>query len=141
METVKKLGYFLPVILLGVILYYAGQSPNNPSKLEEVAFARSINSQTAQPVEKTDRFYPNEDVYISFKVNGFLSEIGVKVEWYQKTNNKKLGEDTTTVNGSRYLSFVAESPNNGWPVGDYQTEIYLDSAKLGVYDFSVVNNP
>ncbi len=141
METVKKLGYFLPIVLLGIILYYAGQSSTNSSKLEEVVFARSINSQTAQPVEKTDRFHPNEDIYISFKVNSFLSETEVRVKWYQKTTSKQLGENTTTVNGSRYLSFVAESPDDGWPVGDYQTEIYLDSTKSGVYNFSVVNSP
>lgn len=128
----------MPVILLGLILYYAGQGSTNTSKLEEVTFARSINHQTAQPVEKTDRFHPNEDVFISFKVNSFLSKTNVRVEWYQKLKDRKLGENTTTVNGSRYLSFVAESPQEGWPVGDYEAQIYLDDAKSGIYDFSVV---
>jgi len=130
-------------LLLGIFfigLYYLFASPEEKQiEISDVNLARSIDQETAQPVEIADSFSPSEAVYLSFKIIDAKKDTEVKIEWWEISQNKLIGTEETTTFGSRYLSFIAQAPNAEWSIGQYQAKIYVNGLKIVAKDFVISN--
>jgi hypothetical protein len=141
MKKPVKIIIFVALALLILVggYYLFNPSATIESSVAEPTFARSIETKTAQPQDKTDIFYPDEDVFLSFKVDNSFRKLTIRVEWYSLDSTKKISENQTEVFGSRQLSFVAKAPATGWPVGSYQAKISVNQQEKTSLNFTVVD--
>ena len=142
MKKPAKIIIFTVLALLVLVggYYLFSSSSVIESLVTETTFSRSIETETAQPQDESDTFHPNEDVYLSFRIDNSFKKLVVRVEWYSVSPARKIGENQAEIFGSRQLSFVAKAPATGWPIGFYQAKIFVDQQEKTALDFTVVDD-
>lgn len=132
------------VLLLAVMtLALAGcESPLQltTTGLSEPAISTAVDLNTKAPLEKATIFPSDtKTLYATVRVKNAPADTGVKVVFYYlEGNRQQIAEDTVKVEGSRYLSYAFNPPENGWPVGRYEVEFVLDGEVEEQTGFSVV---
>jgi len=140
MKLARVIIIFLVLGVFFIGLYYLFDSPGEKqAQISDIYFARSIDQETAQPVETTDSFSSSESVYLSFKIIDATKDTAVRIEWWATDQGKLIGQEETTTNGTRYLSFIAQAPNAVWPIGKYQAKIFVNGQETGLKDFVISN--
>lgn len=105
----------------------------------EVALSKEIDDQ-GKPVEVFNRFYPDDIINASVKLNYKKKDDSISVKWY-KGEEELLGEEQFTIEDDYYLEgyvvFVI-SNDEPWPLGDYNLEVFHNSLLDGSYTFEIV---
>jgi hypothetical protein len=91
---------------------------------------------------RTSVFSPNDDFYVFFDVAGIEVGTPFQSRWYALDVE---GEDPNTPFQTIDYTYEADVANiyfqltnsNGWPVGNYKVEVYMNNAKVGEQQFSV----
>jgi hypothetical protein len=91
---------------------------------------------------KTSTFSPNDDFYVFFDVKNIEPGTNFQSRWYALNVE---GEDPNTPFQTIDYSYEEGIGNiyfqltndQGWPVGNYKVEVYMDGTKVGEQEFSV----
>ncbi len=127
----------LLVLIAAVALVSCGPPP--PPSVDGVTMATAVDS-SFKATSPTTTFAPTDKFYASVQVSNVI--VGTKVEsrWYLGSDEITSGRTSITNDkaGSGYLSFSLSVPN-GFPVGDYKVEIYLDGNLVNTTPFKVAS--
>jgi len=82
-------------------------------------------------------------IYVSAKVNTAPEKTSIRARWvYVKDSTGKevkqeLFKDSTTVSGTKYVTFSHQSPSGSWQVGQYAIELYINDQEVTNAQFSI----
>lgn len=91
---------------------------------------------------RTTVFSPTDDFYVFFDVSGIEPGTNFQSRWYaldiegQDPNAPFQTIDYTYEEGIGNIYFQLTN-DEGWPVGNYKVEIYMDGVEVGEQSFSV----
>lgn len=112
---------------------------NVPVSVKQVTLSNKIDEATKQAAMAMDSFAANDTIYAVVDTIG-SGKTAIKVLWtYHK------GEKTAQVNetvqeieaaGPASTEFHISKPS-GWPVGDYQVEVFVNGTSASVQKFAV----
>jgi hypothetical protein len=87
--------------------------------------------------EKATDFKPNDVIYASVLTSGSASSAVVRAKWtYEDGQVVNESEQTIAPTGDSATEFHISKPN-GWPVGKYKLEVFLDGNPVQSRDFEV----
>lgn len=108
-----------------------------PSQLRQAVLARGATDDY-QPIDPTDTFAPDEEVYLVGTVDlGNLSTL--EVHWYVGDQVDEEGtrfftaQENLTDTGF-YFSFI---PSGGWPEGEHKAVLLIDDQEVGTFPFTI----
>ncbi|MCY4109829.1 MAG: hypothetical protein OXG11_12485 [Chloroflexi bacterium] len=99
-----------------------------------IATARSVDT-LQRPVDATDRFAPNERVYVSVEFKGVRSGAVLGVRW--KRNGEEVFTFETGPQGAFSRGFFAFYFDPGGGAGSFEAEILVDGEVSGKIGFTV----
>jgi len=109
------------------------------ASLSEAVLALRVDAETQAPVEKAGTITPDtQTIYATVKVSTAPADTKVKaVFFYREDTDRQIAEDTVVAQGTQYVSFSLSPPANGWPVGEYRVQFYLNDQAKNELRFSV----
>jgi pSer/pThr/pTyr-binding forkhead associated (FHA) protein len=130
-------------VLLAVLLIpgrEGGAPQSTTASLSEATMCRSVDPQTAKPVEPVEVFTPDtEAIYCSVKLSDATPDTEITAHWVYIRGEAKdiintvLHEDIRTESGSTYLSFSMPHPKTGFVKGNYVVRLLIyDTQQLSV---------
>jgi hypothetical protein len=130
-----------------VDFYHNGQLINSadfviePPELEiiEVILSNEVDD-LGKPENVSDKFYPDDIINASVKLNCKKKDESISVKWYQGENGL-LGEEQFIIEDDYYLeSYIVFVITNDepWPIGDYRLEVFYNGSLDGSYAFEIV---
>jgi hypothetical protein len=111
---------------------------NVPVSVKSISLGNQIDAakQVAAPLAS---FAPKDTIYAAVETVG-SGKASLKAAWTYHKGDKVAPVNETTQEieaaGPAHNEFHVSKPS-GWPVGDYQVEIFLNGASAGVAKFSV----
>ncbi len=129
----RKKGFFgklVGFIIVAVILYFVitwlfGGTITNART------STLIDGNTYEAVDPTDTFATNTpEIYVSFRVNGVESGTVIESYWFYMSSDPITFIDSSAITlledaNGQYGYFSMLMPTSGWPVGDYDIDIYV----------------
>jgi hypothetical protein len=98
-------------------------------------------TQDEQGKTKTSVFAPTDTFYCIVELANAPDSTKTKAVWravaVQGAEPAYVVGEYELESGSGVLTFNASPPANGWPVGTYQVELYLNGDKKKTVDFEV----
>jgi len=131
---------FVLVCFLVVLGFVTGcEVKVTTAKLSDARMCLSVDPATKKPVELADVFRPDTpEITCSVKLSS-APETNITARWiYVQGEVKDLKDHLITeyslvADGTRYLSFAMEKPDNGFPRGEYKVVLLMDGKeKLSV---------
>ncbi len=89
--------------------------------------------------EPTTTFGPKDTIYASVSTDGAATNVIMKAKWTFGDAGQLVKEEDSpalTPTGPAATEFHISKPD-GWPVGKYKVEIFVDGTSAGVKDFEV----
>jgi hypothetical protein len=87
--------------------------------------------------DATTSFSPNDMIYASVQTSGASPSATVKVRWtYQDGQVVDESVQTIAPTGDSATEFHISKPN-GWPIGTYKAEVYLNGQLVETKEFEV----
>jgi uncharacterized protein YfaS (alpha-2-macroglobulin family) len=105
-------------------------------KVSDVTLGRAIGGDKAV-TDKTDNFKPNDTIYASVTTDGTAASSSLRARWTY-SDGQVVNESTRTIapNGRAGTEFHIAKPD-GWPLGNYQVEVFLDGRSVETKKFEV----
>jgi len=110
------------------------------ASLSEPVLALKVDEKTQAPLEKADNITPDtQTIFATIKVSTAPSETKVKAVFFyvEGSAERQIAEDTVLAAGTQYVSFSLSPPDNGWPVGEYRVQFYMNDKEKDQIRFSV----
>ena len=134
------------LVLLLVLMSLAlagceGSLPLQTAGLSDPAISTAVDLNTKAPLEVATIFPADtKTLYATVRVKNVPADTGVKaVFYYLEGSRQQIAEDMVKAQeGSRYLGYAFNPPENGWPVGRYEVEFVLNGEVGEKTEFSVV---
>jgi hypothetical protein len=136
MKKIFKLG--IAVVAAVCIAYLAVGCAVGPASIDDVIVAESLDA-AYKPVNPVDSYPAGTTLFsISVKVSNLKTENKLTVKWFYKDTGEQVNvtEYVPDKPGSGYIGFTLELPE-GFPVGTYYTEAYLDGQLIKTVEWSV----
>ena len=105
-------------------------------KVTDVTLGRAIGGDKSV-TDKTDNFRPNDTIYASVTTDGTAASSSLRARWTY-SDGQVVDESTRPFapNGRAVTEFHIAKPD-GWPLGNYQVEIFLDGRSVETKKFEV----
>lgn len=105
-------------------------------RVTDVSVGRAIGGDKAI-TDATDTFKPNDTIYASVATDGTALSATVRAKWTFE-DGQVVNESTQRIapNKPERVEFHISKPD-GWPVGKYKVEVFLDNQTAGTKDFAV----
>lgn len=110
--------------------------PTSEVRVTGVDLGRSIGGDK-RVAEKVDQFGPNDMIYASVLTSGTSPSAVLKARWtFEDGQVVDETEQTIAPNGDAATEFHISKPD-GWPVGKYKVEVFLNGSAVQSKDFQV----
>ena len=105
-------------------------------KVTDVVLGRAIGGDKAI-TDRTDTFRPNDTIYASVATEGSAANTKLRARWTYE-DGQVVDEATHAIapNSRERTEFHIAKPN-GWPVGKYQVEVFVDDRLAETKKFEV----
>ncbi len=112
--------------------------PSGPPSVASAVAAKAVDENN-KPVSPTSVFPPSDTIHISARVRNLIAGSEVTVKYYFEGEHVEALDTTLTSEsaGSGYYDFTVAPPTDGFPVGSYKAEVYLDGTLVNTVEFSV----
>jgi hypothetical protein len=131
----------LAVIALFIVLAIAngGEFNFSTANVSQPAMASTVDSVTMQPINKTSVFTAQSPIiYATVYVQNAPTETKIKAKWTYVDSKIDIGTVSfQTTQTNQYVAFNLTRPNNGFPVGSYTVDIYLNDKLKETIKFTV----
>jgi len=114
-----------------------------PTSLSEVTTATSVSAD-GQALTVARLFLASTPtIYVSAKVNNAPENTSVGIKWFYvkdesgNIQNQQLAEESTTVKGTRYVSFSRQPVTGTWGGGQYSATLSLHGKEITSTQFTV----
>lgn len=112
---------------------------NVPVSVKQVTLSNKIDETTRQAAMAMDSFAANDTIYAVVDTIG-SGKTAIKALWTYHKGDKtaQVNETVQEIDaaGPASTEFHVSKPS-GWPVGDYQVEVFLNDASASVQKFTV----
>ena len=135
----------VPILCLGLALGATGcgkkdaDSPAAPAAgvtVTGLELGRSVGGDK-RVSEKVDDFSPNDMIYASVLTSGTSSNATLKARWtFEDGQLVDESEQRIAPTGDAATEFHISKPD-GWPVGKYKVEVFLNGSSARSMDFEV----
>jgi len=138
----------LSVLLMLVVVGTAsagcgGEVSFTTASLSDATMCLGVDSE-AKPLNPTDEFGVNTpEIFCSVKLSNAPDDTEISSEWIYVKGEVEGVEDYVidtvplTAEGTQYLRFSLSRPTDGWPVGEYELNLYVDGKKKVTVPFTV----
>ncbi|MDW7657172.1 MAG: zinc ribbon domain-containing protein [Bacillota bacterium] len=143
----KKTGCLIGAIVAGVLVIAliialivgGGSCSLTTARLTDAAMASMIDPDSLQAVNKTDRFSTDTPIiYATALLKNAPEDTLITAKWYYVTEDIDIASvDLESTETNQYVSFSLSRPDNGFPIGDYEVELYVDEELSVTLEFSV----
>jgi len=136
MQKFIKLG--VAVIAIVAVSYLAVGCTMGPASIDGLVVAESLD-EAYKPVNPVDSYPAGATLFsISAKVSNLKVENKLAIKWFYKDTGEQVNvtEYVPDKPGSGYVGFTLELPE-GFPVGTYYAEAYLDEQLIKTVEWSV----
>lgn len=130
-------------LLPGCVRLKPPPSADGPVSLSEVSTATSVTAE-GQPLSISTSFLASTPViYVTAKVTGAPGDTSIGARWtYIKNDagtaiNQQLREDSSTVTGTRYVSFSCQPSAGAWGSGQYSVSLLVNGSEVANTHFTV----
>jgi len=120
-----------------------GEVSFTTAKLSEATMAQGVNDEN-KPVNPTNTFAPDSpQIWCSVKLSNAPEDTEVNSIWIyvggelEDVTDFEIDQFSVVTDGTRYISFSMNRPDNGWPRGDYELGLYVDGKESETLPFSV----
>jgi len=105
-------------------------------RVTDVTLGRSVGGDKSIS-DRTESFKPNDTFYASVATDGSSPSATLRAKWLFE-DGQLVDESTRTIapNGVERTEFHISKPN-GWPVGKYKLEVFLNDQSAGTKNFEV----
>jgi hypothetical protein len=132
------------LLVISVMLSFGAECSSSftTASISEATMALGVDSY-AKPINPTNQFYTDTPtIYCSAKYSNAPADTEINSIWvYQQgelgLTNCEIGSYAMTVEGTGYLYFYMDRPNNGWPLGEYKLVLYLDGEQAASLPFTI----
>lgn len=137
-----KLGLSLIVILLCLVYIHihftVQQTDTLPIVIEPLILCKDITEEF-EAIEPTETFYiDSTEIHGLVKFKNLPQNSIIMTKWnYIGDKNMELNATSVTVSGKDTAHFFIKSPENGWYIGDYLIEIYLNDTLIESKGFRI----
>jgi hypothetical protein len=108
-------------------------------KIIEVILSKEVDD-SGKPKEVYDKFYPDDIINASVKLNCKKKDDLISVKWY-RGEDELLDEEQFTIEDDYFLeNYIVFTISNDepWPLGDYSLEVSHNDLLEGSYTFEIV---
>lgn len=111
--------------------------------ISEVTMAKSVDSRTKEPKEKTSVFSPSTEViYAAVKLedaprNTEVTAVWTVVDVAGVETGYEIDEASLTADGTRYLAFSLARESEKWATGKYVVKIYVNGKLADMANYSI----
>jgi hypothetical protein len=116
-------------------------TPPPPASVDEVVMTRSIDQNTKQPTDPTTTFKSGDtEMHAVAKVSNLVDGSRLEARWYFNSVEIPEVRDSTVISGSRtsgYVSYSLSPSADGFWIGDWKVEVYLDNKLVKSVPFQV----
>jgi hypothetical protein len=141
MRHSKKIQLSLCFALLVAAAACHGNAANNTAatpgvRVTEVTLGRSVGGDKAI-TDRADTFKPNDMIYASVATEGSSPSATLRAKWSFETG-QLVDESTRTIapNNRERTEFHISKPD-GWPLGKYKLEVFLNDQLTETKNFDV----
>jgi hypothetical protein len=114
----------------------AGTSGTTAVKVTDVSLGRAIAGDKAIS-DSTDKFRAGDTIYASVTTDGSAPSATLRAKWTFE-DGQTVDESTRTIAPSnRERTEFHISKPNGWPLGKYKVEVFLNDQSAGTKTFEV----
>ena len=105
-------------------------------RVTDVSLGRAIGGDKAI-TDGTDKFRPNDTIYASVATDGAAPNAAIRAKWTFE-DGQTVDDSTRTIapGGRERTEFHIAKPN-GWPVGKYKLEVFLNNQSAETKTFEV----
>jgi len=135
--------FILLLIMAGCIKVNPDAVSQGPVSLSEVTTATSVTAD-GQPLSVASLFLASTPtIYVTCKVNNAPEGTAVGVKWFYVKDasgiaqNLQLAEESSTVKGTRYVSFSRQPVTGTWGSGQYTVTLSLNGKDIANAQFTV----
>lgn len=135
---------FFSIILLAVLSAVLGSPPSAvAARVVSVTLCRDVDQSGTVPINITDRFSPDSPaLHALVTVADAAAGTVVKGAWVSvdaiSTPNYQIdAAEVTMKEAEGTLHFSLSRPNNGWPLGNYRLDVYLNGRLATMATFSI----
>jgi hypothetical protein len=113
-------------------------TPNASSEIvQEIVLAEDTNPDTFEPINPTNTFKKNAPaIHAAIKIENAPPNTSFGAKWYPP-DQQPLEFNLPPVDGTRWLDFRLTPGSDGFPVGEYRVEIYLNEKLVDTKTFTV----
>ena len=131
--------------ILGAMSIYgcSGEVSFTTAKLTEATMCLGVDGDF-KPLNPTDKFSVNTpEIFCSAKLSNAPDDTEILSEWvYVKgaaegVTDYVIDSGAVTAEGTAYMWFSYPRPDGGWPIGEYQVNLYIDGKKAVSLKFTV----
>lgn len=143
MQQLNRIPLALLLLLVMVSAACRGDKPADTTgttatevKVTDVKLGRAIGGDKAV-TDETDDFRPNDTIYASVVTEGTAASTSLRARW-TFGDGQVVDEATRTIapSGRETTEFHISKPD-GWPLGNYQVEIFVDGKSAETKRFEV----
>jgi len=114
----------------------AGTTGTTTVKVTDVSLGRAIAADKAIS-DSTDKFRAGDTIYASVTTEGSAPSATLRARWTFE-DGQTVDETTRTIApGTRERTEFHISKPNGWPLGKYKVEVFLNDQSAGTKSFEV----
>ena len=143
MQQLNRLSLALLLMLVMVSAACRGNKPGDTTantstvvRVTDVTLGRAIGGDKAV-TDKTEDFKPNDTIYASVTTEGTAASASLRARWTYG-DGQVVDESTRTIApGGRAMTEFKIAKPEGWPLGNYQVEIFLDGRSAETKKFEV----
>ena len=143
MQQLNRISLALLLMLVMVAAACRGDKPADTTattstvvRVTDVTLGRAIGGDKAV-TDKTDDFKPNDTIYASVATEGTAASASLRARWTYG-DGQVVDESTRTIApGGRAMTEFHIAKPDGWPLGNYQVEIFLDGRSAETKKFEV----
>lgn len=135
------IGLLLALIILFALIW--GSIKENGSfffptvHVSNACMAKSLNSETYEPLDNTSQFDSNSNIiYSASYIKNVTNGTKVSAIWHLPSNENLPSETAFTLIGDGWVPFFLTS-DNGFPVGAYKVEILINNKVSKTLEFTV----
>lgn len=144
MQYSKRISLSLCLALLVVAAACKGKSANDTAgtsagttvRVTDIALGRSIGGDKAI-ADKTDKFKPNDTIYASVATEGVSPNATLRAKWTFEDGQVVDDSTRAIAPSNRERTEFHISKPDGWPVGKYKVEVFLNNALSDSKTFEV----
>lgn len=124
----SKNKFLLPLILITLLFFsILTGCEEKIATIDEITMTNEVDSD-GKNLDSVQSYNDRKDEFIIVTlISNAPKDTKIEFKWFYKEKNEFIDSATVFTDGTRYVYSTLSKPNNGWPAGEYEVKVYLNS--------------